>query len=183
MPKVTISRVMNRSPHEGLGKGPHVHARTQRAGRSQCPKSPEDALGIFVKATVCSRGSPSASGPASAVPPEHLSHTYKRSEWEKSGDKHSHEGEQRPFWLHPLCDARPGWQGSGKLPGGRNDGEAKEKPQKRAGIKAPVLWSRCKGSDNSLFLPTQELGVSKSSYQAADLGTNKRQRFFRATRD
>lgn len=159
-----------------------TRARTDPTGRSQCPKPPEDALGIFVKATVCSRGSPSASGPASAVPPEHLSHTCKRNEWEKSGDKHSHEAKQRPFWLHPLCDARPGWQGSGKLPGGMNDGEAKEKPQ-RAGIKAPVLWSRCRGSDNSLFLPTQELGVSKSSYRAADLGTNKRQCFFHATHD
>ena len=82
-----------------------------------------------------------------------------------------------------LC-AMPGrgWQGSGKLPGGMNEGEAKEKPQ-RARVKAPVLWSRCRGGDNSPFPPTQERGVSKSSYRAADLRTNKRQCFFHATHD
>lgn len=46
-----------------------------------------------------------------------------------------------------------------------------------------MLWSRCRGSDNSPFLPVQEQGVPKSSYGAADLGTNKRQCFFHATHD
>lgn len=106
----------------------------------------------------------------------------KRRKQETSGDTHIHEAKQRAFWLHPPHDARPGWQGSGKLPGGMNEGEATEKLQ-RPSIKAPVLWSRCRGRDNSPFLPTEELGVSKSSYRAADLRTNKRQCFFHATRD
>lgn len=75
-----------------------------------------------------------------------------------------------------------GWQGSGKVPGGMDEGEAKEKLQ-QAGIKAPAPWSRCRGSDNSPFLATEELGVSKLSYWAADLRASKRQRFLYATHD
>lgn len=45
-------------------------------GRSEHPNPPEDALGIFIEAMVCSRGSPSAPGPESAGRPERLTCTY-----------------------------------------------------------------------------------------------------------
>jgi len=176
---------MNPSPCKQLGWASgerSTSARMDSMGRSEHPKTPEEALGIFIETMVYSRGSLSVSGPESAVPPEHLSHTYKRREWERSVDKHGHEVMQRPFHLHPLHDARAGWQESGELPGGMDEGEVKEKPQ-WASTKAPVPWSRCRASDNSPFLPTQELGVSKSSYRAADLRTNKRQCFFHPTHD
>lgn len=116
------------------------------------------------------------------MPPEHLSHTYKRREQERSGNQHSYEAKQRLFQLHTPLDARLGCQGSRKLPGDLNEGKANEKLQ-WATIKAPVLWSRCRDNDNSPFLPKEELGVSKLNYRAADLRTNKRQCFFHATRD
>lgn len=61
--------------------------------------------------------------------------------------------------------------------------ERRKKKLQRTSIKAPVPWSRCRGGDNSPFLPTQEPGVSKSSYRAADLRTNKSRRFFHAAHD